>query len=249
MLQGIQTGLAAAVALVLRWVPLFLAFLVILIIGYFVAKLIARVVDRILERVGFDRLVERGGVKRALSRSKYDASDLLSKLVYYTVMLFVLQLAFGVFGPNPVSTMLIAIIAYLPRVFVAGLIVVVGAAIAVAVREIVAASIGGLSYGKVTATVLGAAVMVIAVFAALDQLQIAPAIVTGLFYAALAAIAGAFIVAVGGGGIQTMRNYWERSAGRLEMEAPKIKQETEQAPQRVEERARMRAEQMRGAMR
>jgi hypothetical protein len=249
MLQGIQSGFSQAVALVLRWVPLFLAFLVILVIGYFVAKLIERAVDKILERVGFDRLVERGGVKRALSRSRYDASDLLGKVVYYTVMLFVLQLAFGVFGPNPVSTMLTGIVAYLPRVFVAGLIVIVGAAIAVAVRELVVASIGGLSYGKVTATVLGAAVMVVAVFAALDQLRIAPAIVTGLFYAALAAIAGAFIVAVGGGGIQTMRTYWERSAGRMEMEAPKLKQEAQQAPKRVEDRARMRSEQMHEAMR
>lgn len=249
MLQGIQSGFSQAVALVLRWVPLFLAFLVILVIGYFVAKLIERAVDKILERVGFDRLVERGGVKRALSRSRYDASDLLGKVVYYTVMLFVLQLAFGVFGPNPVSTMLTGIVAYLPRVFVAGLIVIVGAAIAVAVRELVVASIGGLSYGKVTATVLGAAVMVVAVFAALDQLRIAPAIVTGLFYAALAAIAGAFIVAVGGGGIQTMRTYWERGAGRMEMEAPKLKQEAQQAPKRVEDRARMRSEQMHEAMR
>lgn len=249
MLESIQSGFGQAVALVIRWVPLFLAFLVILVVGYFVAKLIAKAVDKILERVGFDRLVERGGMKKALSRSRFDASDILAKLVYYTIMLFVLQLAFGVFGPNPVSTMLTAVVAYLPRVFVAVLIVVVGAAIAVAARELVVASLGGLSWGRVAAAVVGGAVLTVAVFAALDQLQIAPAIVTGLFYAALAAIAGAFIVAVGGGGIQTMRRYWERGAGRLEEEAPKVKQEAQQAPERVEERARMRSEQMRGAMR
>lgn len=248
MLEAIQGGLRAAFTLVLTWIPLLLAFGVILIVGYFIAKAIANVLDRILERVGFDRLVERGGIKRALARTKYDASSLLSTLVYYTVMLFVLQLAFGVFGPNPVSSMLNQVVAYLPRVFVAGIIVVVGAAIAVAVRELAVAALGGLSYGRVIGAVAGGAVLVVAIFAALDQLAIAPAIVTGLFYAGLAAITGAFIVAVGGGGIKTMSRYWDRGATRVEMEAPRIAQQAQEAPGRVQERAEMRGEQARETM-
>ncbi|MGH8887972.1 MAG: hypothetical protein ACRDYX_23000 [Egibacteraceae bacterium] len=54
-----------------------------------------------------------------MARSRHDASDLVSKLVYYALMLFVLQLAFGVFGPNPVSDIIRSIIAFLPKVFVA----------------------------------------------------------------------------------------------------------------------------------
>ena len=55
------------------FVPKLVAFLAILIIGFFVAKLIGKAVDKVLERVGFDKAVERGGVKRALAKSKYDA--------------------------------------------------------------------------------------------------------------------------------------------------------------------------------
>ena len=43
--------------------------------GYFIAKAIAKAADVLLERVGFDRAVERGGVGRALANTKYDASE------------------------------------------------------------------------------------------------------------------------------------------------------------------------------
>src|SRR4051794_9860288 len=91
---------------VATFVPKLVAFLVILIVGWIIAKVLAKAINAILERVGFDRAVERGGVKKALAKSKYDASDVVGKLVYYALLLFVLQAAFGVFGPNPISTLL-----------------------------------------------------------------------------------------------------------------------------------------------
>src|SRR5215203_1570586 len=119
---------------VIQFLPKLVAFLVILVIGYFIAKLLQKLVDKVLEKVGFDRAVERGGVKTALAKSQYDASDILAKIVFYAVMLFVLSTAFGVFGPNPISDYLRAIVAYLPRVFVAILIVVIASAIAAGVK-------------------------------------------------------------------------------------------------------------------
>jgi hypothetical protein len=59
-------------------------------------------------------------------RSSYDASGILAKVVYYAIMLFVLSTAFGVFGSNPISDYLRAVIAYLPLVFVAIAVVAVG---------------------------------------------------------------------------------------------------------------------------
>ena len=82
-------------------------------------------IDGALRRSGrFDRVVERGGVKKALSGSNLDASDIIGKIVYYTLVLFVLQFAFGVFGPNPVSDLLAGIIAFLPKIIVAIVIVI-----------------------------------------------------------------------------------------------------------------------------
>jgi hypothetical protein len=215
--QSFQDMLSQVIALL----PTILLFLAILVVGWFVAKAVARIIDRVLERVGFDRAVQRGGVGRALEPTRYDASTILAKIVFYALMLFVLQLAFGLFGPNPISELIFGLIAFLPRIFVAVVIVVVAAAIASAVRDLVAGSLGGLSYGHTVANLASGAVVVIGVFAALNQLRIAPAIVNGLFYALLAIIVGSAVVAIGGGGIVPMRRQWEKAIDRAEEEAPR----------------------------
>ena len=102
-LQLLCPGVSDAWSNVAAFVPKFAVFLLILIVGYLIAKAIAKILSKVLTRVGFDRLVERGGVKRALDRSSYDASGFLAKIVYYAIMLFVLSTAFGVFGSNPIS--------------------------------------------------------------------------------------------------------------------------------------------------
>lgn len=209
------------------FLPKFLGFLAILIIGYIVAKVIAKVVGKVLERVGFDRAVERGGVKKVMAKSQYDPSDILGKVVFYALFLFVLTMAFGVFGPNPVSEMLTSVIAFLPKVFVAIVIVVIASAIAAAARELVVATLGGLSYGKMLGNIASAAILFVGVFMALNQLEIAPAIVNGLFYAVLAVLAGSAIIAIGGGGIQPMRARWESALSTYDDEKDNIKRETQ----------------------
>lgn len=192
-------------ARVVELTPKIALFLVILIVGWIVAKAVARLLDTVLDKIGFDRWVERGGVRKALGGTPYDASDLLAKVVFYALFLIVLQLAFGVFGPNAVSDLIAGIVSYLPNIFVAILILVVASYLASAVRDIARGALSGVEYGNLLATAAYVAVLVIGIFAALDQLEIAPAIVTGLFYAILAVFAGSAIVAIGGGGIAPMR--------------------------------------------
>jgi MFS family permease len=235
--DNIVSSASAVWANTLSFLPKLALFVIILVAGYFIAKAIGKVVDRVLEKLGFDRMVERGGVKRALERSQLDASDIMSKIVFYTLFLFVLQLAFGVFGANPISDILTRVIAFLPTLFVSLIIVVVAAAVAKAVKEILAVVFGGLSYGRALANMAGAAVLVVGVFAALSHLQIAPAIVNGLFYAALVVVAGSAVIAIGGGGILPMRRQWERAFNKLEAETPRLKAQTEGAGQRVEAKA------------
>jgi hypothetical protein len=144
-------------------------------------------------------------------------------------MLFVLQLAFGVFGANPISDLLRGLIAYLPNIFVAILILVIAAALARAVTDLLSNLLSGMQGGQLIARGAGVAILVFAAFAALDQLQIAPRIVTGLWYAILAAVVGSVIVAVGGGGIRTMQRYWDQTASRAEQRAPQLRQQVQQS--------------------
>ncbi|MEP7114391.1 MAG: hypothetical protein ABI862_14085 [Ilumatobacteraceae bacterium] len=163
--------------------------------------------------------------------------------------MLVLQMAFGVFGQNPISDLLRSVIAYLPRVIVAIIIVVIASAIGAAVRELVDAAIGGLSYGKSLGTAAGAAILVIGIFAALNELLIAPAIVTGLFYALLAIIVGSAVISIGGGGIQPMRERWTSVLAKFDEEKPKIQQASQGAKKRIEERAKARVAQAQNTQR
>ena len=237
-----NTGVSSAFANIATFVPKFVVFLIILIVGYFIAKVIAKVLAKVLDKVGFDDVVERGGLKKALEKSQYDPSDILGKLVFYAIMLFVLSTAFGVFGTNPISDYLHAVIAYLPLVFVAIVIIVIAAAIAAAVKALIQNSLGSLSYAKVLANAASTLIMAFGIIAALDQLHIATNVVNAVMYAVLAAAVGIAIVAVGGGGISTMSKRWESVSQKYDEEKPKIAQAAKDAP-RVKDQARQAKEQ------
>lgn len=229
IVEETRGGLERAWEATLEFLPKLGAFLLIIIIGYIIAKVLAAILSRLLHRVGFNRLVERGGVKTALDQSKLDAADILSRIVFWVVFLFVLQLAFGVFGPNPISTLLTGIIAFLPKLFIALVIVVITSAVANGVRDIIQSAMGGLTYGRLVAMAAMVLIWFIGLSAALNQVEIAPEIVNGLFYAVLALIVGVAIVAIGGGGIQPMRQRWERALNRAEQEAPRVKRQVQES--------------------
>ena len=174
----------------------------------------------------------------SVENAGYELSKIVGTLAFWGLFLFVLQMAFGMFGPNPISDLLTRMIAFIPNVFVAVVIVVITAAIAAGVKEIITASLGRMSYGKWVANGASVAILVVGTFAALSQLGIAPAIINGLFYAMLAIIVGCAIVAIGGGGIQPMRAQWEKALGHIESEAPRIQAEMQTATTGMDARER-----------
>ncbi|RLP91210.1 hypothetical protein EAD89_12170 [Micromonospora sp. BL4] len=222
MSDNVSDAVGDALRSVMLFLPKAVAFLAILVAGWLIAKAVLKIVEKVLERVGFDRAVERGGVRRALSRSRYDASDIVAKLVYYAVLLFTLQLAFGIWGPNPISDLLGAVISWLPRAFVAIVIVVVAAAIANAVKDIIGGALGGLSYGRVLANIASVFILGLGVIAALNQIGVATAVTTPVLIAVLATIGGILVVGVGGGLIRPMQSRWESWLTRAEQESQLI---------------------------
>jgi len=227
----LQNGLAAVIA----FVPLALLFLLILIVGLIVAKVLSKALEKLLEKVGFDRVVERGGIQKALANSKLDPSDIIAKILYYTLVLFVLQFAFGVFGPNPVSDLLAGIIAFLPKIIVAIIIVVIAAAIAAGAKGLIQNTLGGLSYGNALANIAAVFILFIGITAALNQIEVATTVTTPILIAVLAIIAGVIIVGAGGGLVKPMQARWEAYLSKAEEEAPKIQQHAKNAPSATEQ--------------
>ncbi len=226
---NIGTAVADMWRSVLLFVPRAIAFIAILVIGWLIARAVLKIVDAALERVGFDRAVERGGIKRALERTRYDASDILARLAYYAVLLFTLQFAFGVWGPNAISNLIAGVVAWLPRAFVAIVIVVIAFAIANAVRDIVSGALGGLSYGKVLADLAAIFVIALGVIAALNQVGIATTVTTPVLVAVLATVAGILIVGVGGGLVRPMQHRWEGWLNRIADESRAVREQQQGA--------------------
>lgn len=232
---GVGDSITSALTTVANFVPKLVLFLVILVIGWIVAKVLRNVLGRLLARVGFDRVGERAGINRYLG--KYTASTFVALLVYCAILLFALQLGFGVFGPNPVSNMINGVVNFLPKLFVAIVIVIVAAAIAGFVRDIVANGLSSMSWGGAVARVAQVFIIAMGAIAALNQIHVASSVITPVFIAVLAIIAGVAIVGIGGGLIAPMRDRWERMLNRAESEAGSMQQARSSAAQHDVQRA------------
>ncbi len=217
-----QTPVREGFTSIATFVPKLIGFLVILLIGYVIAKLVAKAVNAVLERVGFDNAVERGGVKKALAKSTYDASDIVAKLVFFAVFVPFLSMAVGALGIQALEQPLAAFIALLPKILVAIVLVVVGAVIAGTVKSFISNALGGLSYGSILANAAAVLILFGFVKSALDQVGIATAVTGALLYATLAAVAGVVIVGVGGGLIRPMQHRWEDLLVKASSEKDKI---------------------------
>lgn len=223
----ISGGVSSAWATIANFVPKLAAFLVIFIIGWIIARVLARIVRAILHKVGFDRVLERGGLKQMLERSRYDGSELIARVVYYAILLITLEVAFGVFGPNPISQILTAIVGWLPRLIVAMLIIVVVGAIARVVKDVVSGALAGMSYGRMLGTIASVFIWGLGIIAALNQMGIATAVTTPVLITVLATLAGVVVVGMGGGLIKPMQQRWETWIGRVEDQIPAAKAQGE----------------------
>ena len=219
------------------FVPRLLGFLVILLVGYVIARIVSTLVDKALEKAGFDRAVEKGGIKKALQGSSYDASDIVAKLVFFAVFVPFLSAAVAALGIAALQAPLAQFIALIPQIIVGIVLVVLGAVLAGAVKSFVMGTIGGLSYGKVLANVAGGLVLVLFVKSALDQVGVATTVTTPLLYTVLGTVAGVLVIGAGGGLIKPMQHRWESMLNKAEVEAQQVKAraEAEQAQQHAQQ--------------
>ncbi|WP_116244038.1 hypothetical protein [Nocardiopsis sp. FIRDI 009] len=208
--MDIGQGVTAAWEMVATFVPLLVGFLVILVVGWFVAWVLGKLVAKGLHSIGLDRALHRGGVGEYFERSRWGASELCGKIVYFVGLLFVLTLAFNVFGPNPVSQLLSEVIAWIPRGVVALVILVVAGMVAKAARDVLIGALGGLSYGRLLSNIAAVAIMALGVIAALNQMGVAMSVTMPVLIAVLATVGGILVVGVGGGLIKPMQSRWAR---------------------------------------
>ena len=209
LIDGVSTGLQDAWQDVITFAPKLLGAVVILLIGWIVSRFIHRAALRLLKGVGLDRLLERAGLAERLRAVGYTATDLVARAVYWIALLVVFLLAAQTLEVEHLSDLLTALIAYLPLVIVAMVIVIVSAAIGAFLSEI---STPWSQDHSIRWLPELARWMVIAfgALAALNTLNIAEEIVNTLFIAVVGTLGATFAIAFGVGGISAAQKRWSR---------------------------------------
>src|SRR5438309_9596309 len=224
--QAVISALGHALDLLLVFIPLLLGFLLILLVGYLIAAALSRAVTFLLRKIGFDNLANRIGLTRLEQRMgvRLDPADVLGKIVFWFILLVFLVPATNALGLTAVSGILNAMIAYIPNVFVAILVLFLGTLAANFVADIVRGATATANVGNpnIFANIARYAILGFAALIALEQLQIAPALLNILFTAIVGAAAIAFGLAFGLGGQDAARRWLARTEGTVASAASQI---------------------------
>jgi hypothetical protein len=196
--DSLQQGLDELVG----FLPRLVGFLIILFIGWLIARAVKAVLVKALEGVGVDRALAGGSAGPYVDRVLPDArvSEIIGKIAFWFIFLGALAIAVSQLGISALDTFLQAIVAYLPNVVVAILIFVVAGVLATAVSGLINRTLGETATGKIAGVGAPILVMGIATFMILDQLNIAPAIVEITYIALLGSVALGAALAFGLGG-------------------------------------------------
>ena len=196
---------------IMAYLPVLLAALLILIIGWIVAKIIKSIVNGVLKVVRFDTLAEKAGISGVLQKGniKTTARQVVSGLVYWLVMIMVLVMVANALGLPKASDILSNLFAYIPKVIAALLVLVVAMFLASFVSGIVqtVAANAKLPKPDLLAGISRWTIIIFAVTIALAQLEIAALFVTTTFNIILGGIVLALALAFGLGGKDAAARY------------------------------------------
>ena len=208
MFQPLQDAISAF----LGYIPQLIGALIILIVGYFIAKALQAIVGRVLEGVGFDRWMERGGIKQFFDRAdtEHTPHSILGRLVFWFVFIIAITMAADALGIPQVSAVLAQLIAYIPSIIAAILILILAALLANFLSSIVRGATGS----DILASVARYAIIVYAVFAAVTQLGIAVELTAPTFLIVLGAVALAAAIAFGLGSREVAQDIVEKAYNR-----------------------------------
>jgi hypothetical protein len=180
----------------------------VLLVGVVIAKMFERGTSFVLRKIGFDRWMREGGVTEALERAgtTLDPSAVLGKLIFWAIMLLVIILGANALGVSAVSVLFSELVNYIPNVIAATIVLVLGNLLGEFLKDLVLASTGGVAGAPTLARAAKAAVLLLATFMALEQLDIAQDIVLVFFIAVVGAAALAAGIAFGYGGRDVARD-------------------------------------------
>lgn len=196
-LKSISDPATQMVQMVFNYIPLVFAAIVIILFGVFLANVVGGLLITVLAGSGVDENTQGLFPKKADGTPITKLSSLISVIVKIVINIFFVVAAIDVLKIDVLTKIGLVVIAYLPNVLAAIIIVIVAWICANKASEAIMKAEGG---STVLALIAKVSIIILAAFMAISQLGIGARIVNILFVALAFAIAGAFILAFGIGG-------------------------------------------------
>ncbi len=213
--DAIFLGVSNAVNTFLAAIPQVIGALLILLIGWILSGILARVVTAALTRLGADRLFASHGsrVYGTRAAAQFTPSVVAGEIVKWIVRLIFLVAAANVLGMPQVSLLLNQILLWIPNLIVAAVVLLVAPLVGRFVRGLIEVGAGnmGFSNAGLLGRIAEVAIVTFAVLIAINQLGIAADLVNILFIGVVGALSLAFGLAFGMGGREVAAEITQRA--------------------------------------
>src|SRR5829696_5584860 len=221
MVESLRNALDVFVS----YIPQLIGAIIILIVGYIIARALQAVVSRVLQAIGFDGWMERGGIKQFFDRAQTTETPatVLGRLVFWFVFIIAITMAADALGIQQVSAVLAQLIAYIPSIIAAILILVLAALLA----NFLAGIVRGATGSDLLSNIARYAIIIYAAFAAVTELGIAVQLTAPTFLIVLGAVALAAAIAFGFGAQGVARDIVENAYERRGDEAKQMAQQSD----------------------
>ncbi len=183
------------------YIPTLIGVLLIVVVGWLVAKVLEIVVVRVLKIIKLDMASEKAGVAKVLAQGdiRVSLSELLGVIVYWLAILITSVTALNAMNLTVAAELLSRLVAYIPNIIIAIFVIVLGSFLATVVSTVVktAAANARLANAKTLGKITQIVLVVFAVAVAVEQLRIATELIAMTVYIVLAAVGLGLALAFG----------------------------------------------------
>ncbi len=208
--EGLAEAVTASLSQILAFLPTIILAIMLLGLGYILARVVSIATTRFLQLVGFDRLLSRTAVQTLLERSgtKQKVSEILGMIGFWIIFLVFLIKASDILGLTMMSDALTGIANYIPKIGIAVLVLLLGLMAANFVRELITmtCSSAGITHGTIVAQAVYVAVVLLIVVTAIDALGIDTELLNNTIVILLAGLIGGAALSFGLGSRNAVAN-------------------------------------------
>lgn len=192
---------------VIAFVPSLFSALVVLLIGWIIARVVRYIIERVGKLFRFDSIVERTGLASNLSE-KRTPTQIAGIFIFWLIFLNFLLTAFDILGLSQAVEPLRALIAFLPQLIVGFILLIIGALLARFIADAVEVGVSnmGIEFGKAIAGAVRIILLGIVVIIVVQQMGIEAQLLSDVFTYVVVVLLAGMALAFGLGGRSVVRN-------------------------------------------